>query len=110
MNKLVQIRATASDMRGLKELQRVLKLKGVKYAQIRACGIGVALYVPKKYEPFARFLADNSPSLEFEGPLGIFWDVNEVPNKTIIESIKILVNEARRRKLNYLTTVLEEPK
>ena len=37
------------------------------------------------------------PKVEFEGPLGFFWDVKEVPLESLIDAIAEIFLELRRR-------------
>jgi hypothetical protein len=40
---------------------------------------------------------NNLPEIEFEGPLGKFWSLKEVPFESLVLSIRKLFEEATRR-------------
>jgi len=37
------------------------------------------------------------PEMEFEGPLGFFWDIREVPLESLIKATAEIILELRRR-------------
>jgi len=39
------------------------------------------------------------PKMNFEGPLGYFWSLNEIPMESIIQGIRELVEELYRRNI-----------
>lgn len=49
------------------------------------------------------------PSLEFEGPMGIFWDTEDVPIEAIAYAIKELFEVAQRRGYseNFIFTLIK---